>query len=116
MAPNNTYVKTAIVPLFPPKRPTAIKTANVCKVNGTVAGMEIQEQIAITATKSPIYAMSTVRSAVVFVCAFMITSPLTCLIYNFSLLRIKDCLIFVKLHISILTISISYSILFLYNL
>ena len=39
------------VPLFPPNTPTAKKTANVCKVNGTVVGMEIHEQIAIRTAK-----------------------------------------------------------------
>ena len=53
MAPNKIQTKTAKLPLFPPRSPTEINTANVCKVKGTAAGMEIQEQIAIiTANKA----------------------------------------------------------------
>ena len=53
-APRRTYTRTARVPLFPPSTPTAINTPNVCRVNGTCAGIEIHEQTAITTAKTAI--------------------------------------------------------------
>ena len=46
-APSRINTRTDKVPLLPPRTPAAIKTPNVCNVNGTAAGMEIQEQIAM---------------------------------------------------------------------
>ena len=58
MAPRRINTRTESVPLFPPRMPTAIKTPNVCNVNGTAAGMEIQEQIAMITAKTAMYTMS----------------------------------------------------------
>ena len=54
IAPSRINTRTDKLPLFPPSTPTAIKTPNVCRVNGTAAGMEIQEQIAMITANTAI--------------------------------------------------------------
>ena len=53
-------MNTAILPFFPPKKPTVVKMPSVCKVKGTVAGIAIQAQIVIKAIKILIYTISRV--------------------------------------------------------
>ena len=43
-----------MVPLRPPRTPTAINTAKVCRVKGTAVGTEIQEQTAISTANTAI--------------------------------------------------------------
>ena len=58
IAPSRINTNMESVPLFPPRTPTATKTPNVCSVNGTAAGMDIQEQIAIITANTAMYTIS----------------------------------------------------------
>lgn len=53
-APRSMYIKTEIVPRFPPRMTTARKTPKVCIVNGTTVGIDIHEQIVITTANNAI--------------------------------------------------------------
>ena len=50
IAPNSKYAPITKVPVPPPSNNKVSAIANVCKVNGTADGMDIQEQIEINAT------------------------------------------------------------------
>ena len=60
MAPSRMNTRTDNVPRLPPSSPTAMNMAKVCMVKGTVMGIEIQEQIAMTTAIRAMYAMSRV--------------------------------------------------------
>ena len=50
---------------LPPRRPVVRNTAKVCRVKGTVAGMDIHEQTAIRAVNIAMNVMSVVVSVLV---------------------------------------------------
>lgn len=56
-APKSNQTRTERKPRFPPSRLIEKKMANVCMVNGTVVGMEIQEHIVMRAAIRPIIVM-----------------------------------------------------------
>ena len=64
-APRSMYRTTAMVLRLPPRRPVVRNTAKVCRVKGTVAGMDIHEQTAIRAANIAMNVMSVVVSVLV---------------------------------------------------
>lgn len=71
-------------PLFPPSILNAQNTANVCRVNGTVVGMEIHEHTAISAENIAVNVISFTVNRLLFEVSDDI------IIYNLSILNLHQ--------------------------
>ena len=70
---------TETVPSCPPRMASVQKTAKVCKVNGTVVGMEIHEQTAIIAAKSPQSIILYTELPFLYLCLNLISIKFMCI-------------------------------------
>jgi hypothetical protein len=75
------YTITDNVPRFIPNSPATVKTANVWRVNGTVMGIEIHEQTAISAADK---AMTTMSAVLIFLLDFFVLDAIFSLIKKTS--------------------------------